>query len=419
MKLSSLQIRDFRNFKELQLKFSDGLNVFVGNNGQGKSNLLEAVCLLILNESFRYSDNPNLIRFEQPASYIQGQLEKNGLDYQVQMQILKSRKNITWNNKKIPQYEIRNQFSCIVFSPESLSFIKESADQRRTLVDEALMSIDPIGSKLVADYRKVLKTRNKVLKDCFEEPAKREEYRKLLESLNPLYLRSAADLTLKRINLLKAIYPFFQEAMSSISKGSPVDISVEYLVSGHNLLNPTESIRPQAVIDALSQRLQDLSDAEMSRGTSLVGPHKHEIIFLYNQKDSRFYCSQGQQRALILSFKMAQIVYYWKLHGDYPILLLDDVLSELDFAKRGALIEFLQKIKTQIFLTTTELHLPAELQVSGANVLGENRSSLKMTHVKGIEKDGQAREPGEFNSHLFEPELFETKVFEVKEGRVL
>lgn len=365
--MSKLRLKDFRNFKDIELEFTSGLNIFIGDNGQGKSNLLEAIALLSHNESFRYADNENLIRFDQPASFIESDLERNELDYKVKMQILKSRKNVTWNEKKVTQNSIRNHFSCVVFSPESLSFIKEASDERRTLIDEALISVDPICANLVADFRKALKTRNRVLKDYLDEKNDKKATLSVLESLDPIYINLATQLSLKRIQLLSEMKPGILEAMTFISKKA-VDISVEYRISGENYLQKASEISFELVNNALRQRLLQLRDAELTSGSSLVGPHKHEIVFLYNQKDSRFYCSQGQQRALILAFKMAQIVYYCKLHEAYPILLLDDVLSELDFVKRGALLEFLQSIKTQIFLTTTDLHLPEELRMNESRV---------------------------------------------------
>lgn len=367
MKMSKLRLKDFRNFKDLEIQFADRLNIFIGDNGQGKSNLLEAIALLSLNESFRYADNEKMIRFDQTASFVEGDLVRNGLDFKVKTQILKSRKNVTWNDKKVTQATIRNQFSCVVFSPESLSFIKEASDERRTLIDEALISIDPHAAALVADYRKALKTRNRILKDYLDDQIDKKSTLSVLESLEPIYLNLASQLTLKRIRLLSQMEQGIRDAMEFISK-KPVDISVEYRISGDNYLQKASEITLEQINNALYQRLSQLRDAELSSGSSLVGPHKHEIVFLYDQKDSRFYCSQGQQRALILSFKMAQIVYYCKLHEAYPILLLDDVLSELDFVKRGALIEFLQSIKTQIFLTTTDLHLPEELQMNESKV---------------------------------------------------
>lgn len=376
MKMSKLRLKDFRNFSEVEVEFSDRLNIFIGDNGQGKSNLLEAIALLSLNESFRYADNENLIRFNQAASFIEGDLERNGLDYKVKMQILKSRKNVTWNEKKVTQNSIKTHFSCVVFSPESLSFIKEASDERRTLIDEALISIEPHMANLVADFRKALKTRNRILKDYSDEQIDKKSTLSVLESLEPIFLNLASQLTLKRIQLLGNLTRGIQEAMEYISK-KPVDISVEYRISGENYLQKASELTLEQVNNALYQRLTQLRDAELSSGSSLVGPHKHEIVFLYDQKDSRFYCSQGQQRALILSFKMAQIVYYYKLHEAYPILLLDDVLSELDFVKRGALIEFLQSIKTQIFLTTTDLHLPEELRMNESRVFEVKEGRIK------------------------------------------
>ncbi len=367
MKMSKLRLKDFRNFTNLEIQFADRLNIFVGENGQGKSNLLEAISLLSLNESFRYADNENLIRYNQSASLIEGDLEKNGLDFKVKAQILKSRKNVTWNDKKISQANIRNHFSCVVFSPESLSYIKEASDERRTLIDDAFISVDPLGAGLVAEFRKALKTRNKILRDYSDEQKDKKSTLSVLESIEPLYLNLAAQLTMKRIKLLFDMKSEVQKAMTFITK-KDVDILVEYRISAENYLQKARELSLEQINNALYQRLQQLRDAELSSGSSLVGPHKHEIVFLYDQKDSRFYCSQGQQRALILSFKMAQIVYYCKLHGAYPILLLDDVLSELDFVKRGALIEFLQSIKTQIFLTTTDLHLPEELRMNQSRV---------------------------------------------------
>jgi len=372
MRIKSLRLKNFRNLEDLNLQFANRVNIFLGENGQGKSNILEAISLLVLNESFRYADNENLIQLHQPAANLEALFENQGLDYNIRMQILKSRKHVTWNEKKVSHGSLRQKFSCLVFSPESLAFIKEASDERRFLVDEAIVGTQPFGEVLVSDFRKVLKTRNKVLRDHAEGLTKPQQTHELLASLEPSYVRLAEALTWARIQLLRDIRADFLEAMSFIMK-RPVDISVEYRISQQSSLeNSLESINA-----AIRQRLVELQSAELAAGTSLVGPHKHEIVFLYDQKDSRFYCSQGQQRALILSFKMAQIVYHRRVHGTYPILLLDDVLSELDVVKRGALIEFLHNTQTQIFLTTTDLHLPEE-----------------MTRT-------------------------ESKVFEVKEGRIL
>jgi DNA replication and repair protein RecF len=168
-----------------------------------------------------------------------------------------------------------------------------------------------------------------------------------------------------RIAALKEILPEFNRAMQDISKKSDVDISVDYLVSGGSALASS----PLEIDNAIQQRAMELRDAELSSGVSLVGPHKHDIVFLYGQKDSRFYSSQGQQRAIIWSFKMAQIVYHRSVHGLYPVLMLDDVLSELDLTKRQALISFVHDIKTQVFLTTTDFHLSESFSLDQSTVI--------------------------------------------------
>ncbi|MFN8845886.1 MAG: DNA replication/repair protein RecF [Bdellovibrionales bacterium] len=363
MIIKNLRLKDFRNFSNLNVEFSNRLNLLIGQNGQGKSNLLEAVSLITLQDSFRYTENENLICFSKPQSIIEAQLEKNGLDFNVKMQILKSRKNILWNEKKLSSTQIQEHVSCVIFSPESLSSIKEGSDQRRQLVDQAVQSIDPLGTNLISEYRKALKTRNRILKDFLEEKSNKPRTFSLLDSLNPIFLNLCCQMTFARKKLILGLHEDFQRALRSITE-QDVEISVDYLISSQNGL----VLSDENISEIIRRRAVELRDAELASGTSLVGPHKHEIAFLYNQKDSRFYCSQGQQRALILSFKMAQIVYHRKVHGTYPILLLDDVLSELDANKRSSLIEFLNSIETQIFLTSTELQFSHEVEMKESRI---------------------------------------------------
>lgn len=355
---------DFRNLTEQHVDFSERINFFIGDNGQGKSNLLEAVSLFTLGESFRYCDNINLIKDNKNEAALFASIEKNNLQYDLKLQILKSRRNFFTQNKKTSQIEIRKKFHAVVFSPESLSSIKEGADQRRILVDELIQSSSLRNIELLYEFRKALKTRNKILKDHTEKKQSLEITQRLLESLNPSYIRLATELAYQRIKTIREILPEFNNAMRHISKDSTVEISVDYLISGENSLNFTQ----EQINDSMQKRQRELIAAEMAAGSTLVGPHKHEIVFLYNQKDSRFYCSQGQQRAIILSFKMAQVVYYKQVHGEYPVLLLDDVLSELDVMKKAALISFLHEIRTQTFITSTDLTLPENFRLELASV---------------------------------------------------
>jgi len=360
----SLKLHQFRNFDHLEIKFSERINVLLGENGQGKTNLLEAVYVLTHGESFRFSENETLIKLGTSESALLAEIDQNGFDYKLLTQILKSKKKFTLNGKTVTAAEIRKKIGVVLFSPESLSSIKEGADYRRELIDELLITFENRNYELILQYRKALKTRNRILKNFVEGLEGQEMTFNLLESLNPSFLKLATTLTHTRMIALRSLLKDFTEAMHYISRDSSVDISVEYLISGQNALNYT---LPE-VHNAMLNRLQELQSAELSAGSTLVGPHKHDLIFLYGQKDSRIFCSQGQQRAIILSFKIAQIVYHRKVHGVYPILLLDDVLSELDKSKREALISFLHEIKTQTFITTTDFSLPESFNLKDIRV---------------------------------------------------
>lgn len=365
MIFEKLRLVNFRNYRDVVISFSPRVNVFVGENGQGKTNLLEAMYLISQGDSFRYGDNSNLINTSNQEALIQALITHNDLHYKLKLGLTKSRKVLTLNDKRVTSTDVRKIFASVVFSPESLSSIKEGADHRRELVDELLVTFDRKNADLIADYRKALKTRNKILKNFVDGLQDKMVTDHLLESINPQFLRLATDLTYARIVALNGLSKEFNNAMQYISRVTSVDITVDYIISDKNAVGYAH----EEVYFALQKRLVELHDAELSSGTSLVGPHKHDIIFLYGQKDSRFYCSQGQQRAIILSFKMAQIVYHRKAHGTYPVLMLDDVLSELDKNKRDALITFLHEINTQIFVTTTDFTLPDSFSLDRLSVL--------------------------------------------------
>lgn len=371
MIINRLRLVNFRNYRDVVVSFSPRVNVFVGDNGQGKTNLLEALYLLTQGDSFRYGDNETLINTVNQQALIQGLITQNELSYKLTLGLTKSRKSLTLNEKKVSSVDIRKIFAAVVFSPESLSCIKEGADHRRHLVDDLLITFDRRNARLISDYKKCLKTRNKVLRNHLDGNHPKNVTEDLLAALEPQFLTLATQLSCQRVESLRGIHKEFNNAMRYISE-SDVDLSVEYIISDQNCLLYSQ----EQIENLLKKRLSELHDAELGAGTSLVGPHKHDIVFLYGQNDSRFYCSQGQQRAIILSFKMAQIVYHRKAHGTYPVLMLDDVLSELDLKKRNALITFLHEINTQIFVTTTDFNLPGSFSAELLSVLNIKNGNI-------------------------------------------
>lgn len=368
MQVCRLKLDNYRNYRHLDLEFPSGVVVFHGGNGQGKTNLMESFYYLLRGESFRPIERSSLIgplslEENEPQAKVSALVNDGALKHELSLQIRPHSQIFQMNHKKTSSLAVAKRFPIVLFSPESLSAIKSGPEERRRLVDSLSLNLRPQYDKIFRDYRRALRARNRLLKD-FKEESIRTSIEPLLASLDGTYLPLSASVVTSRTEALHTILPELNRAARFVLENENVDISVEYLISDCNALDWNRA----DILTFLHKRTLELRTAELSSGTSLVGPHKHDIRILFNAKDSRFYCSQGQQRALILSVKMAQILYYYRAYQVYPMLLLDDVLSELDPIRRTNLVQFLQDVPAQIFLTTTDL--------SFAMDFGDRRISL-------------------------------------------
>lgn len=356
--VEKIELRNFRNFKTLKLNFSAGVNIFIGQNGQGKTNLIEAIYLMSHGRSFRYANNENYIfqddnetSLNLKEAVLNIAYSQYNLKNKIKLNVSEKRKIYELNDKKTNALQIQNQFINVLFSPESLSAIKGGSEQRRLLIDETLGLKSKANKILLNEYKKSLKVRNKILKDFRNNNISLSEFKSTLQAINELFLNLAVDLTMERLLIIDEILPKFIESIIFILNLKNTEISIDYWISQKSIKTRNRSF----IFDELKAQIQRLSEAERALGSSLVGPHRHEIHFLYNNKNARTFCSQGQQRSLILAFKIAQIIYYHNFYEDYPIILLDDVFSELDDIRRINLIDFLKKIDSQIFITTTDI----------------------------------------------------------------
>lgn len=351
MNLKNIEITHFRNISNLKLDLHPKVNVFFGENAQGKTSLVEAIFVLTQGKSFRASDFSNLIQKQsESGTWVSAKILHKNLNYSLSFLMNKEKKQWNLNQKKITFSNLSSDFCSVLFSPESLSIIKESDSQRRELIDEMILSVFKEEKKFIMECRQLLRQRNKFLKDLSTEKTEKSP-RNLayLEALTENYLRKTSRLCALRFTTLRMLHPHLQESLRYVFDES-VDISVDYVISGENYENLDESV----AYNAMYKRWVQLKSAEIQLGYSLIGPHKHDVRILFAGNDSRFFCSQGQQRMIILAFKMAQIRLHFLAHGVYPVLLLDDVLSELDEMRRQKLIEYLETINAQIFITTTE-----------------------------------------------------------------
>lgn len=354
MAYKNLNLFQFRNIQDIDIKLEDGVNIFYGDNGQGKTNLLEALFFLSRGRSFRTIDSSRCISMtpnfqNDPVAMIRSNYTDNfNVNNSLKIQIEQSKKSFWINEKRTHSTKLSTVSPTVLFSPESLASIKEGPQQRRDLIDDLIEQL-PEYSKAISQFKKILKTRNKILSDVKKEVKKEADVRDLLSSINDLFMKHALDLIELRFYFLNVLKPYAEIAVRYIFN-SQDDFNFSYSISGQDLYD-FDALKIEQM---MRKRASELYNAELSTGYSLIGPQKHDIQFIFNGKDSRYYCSQGQQRALIVALKIAEIFYRLERREESPVLLLDDVMSELDERKRDRLVDFLKDVKSQIIITTTE-----------------------------------------------------------------
>ena len=363
MKIRSLKLKNYRNYSLLKLDFDDAANIFYGDNAQGKTNILEAVYLSGTTKSHRGTKDRDLIRFGEEESHIEAVVEKNGIEYQLDMHLKKnSPKGIAINKMPIRRAsELFGIVNLVFFSPEDLNIIKSGPSERRRFIDMELSQLDRVYLSDLANYNRVVNQRNRLLKDMKPGPDK-----SLMDTLEiwELQLIQYGNRIVERRKL------FIQEVneiISSIHKkltGEKEDIQVIYEPSNGNL--------------TLEQALVKNRERDIRIKSTSVGPHRDDICFMAGDLDIRRFGSQGQQRTAALSLKLSEIELVKQVINDTPVLLLDDVLSELDKHRQNYLLDSINDIQTLITCTGVEdfvnhrFSINKVFHVQGGQVMDEN-----------------------------------------------
>lgn len=340
MYITKVELQDFRNYENINISFHPNVNLILGNNAQGKTNLIEAIYLSSLGKSFRTSNDFEMIRFGSKFFRIKIDAEKKDEDVCVEMAVSKESKAIKLNGRKIKKIsELLENIYIVVFSPEDLKIVKEEPEKRRKFIDRELCQIRPMYFNNISKYKKVLLQRNTFLKENSPKIS-------LLEIWNHELAEYGSKIILQRAEFIKKLDKISSEIHKNITNGKE-KLHIQYEANVPFMTNLVE--QKSVFIDKINSHL----DKDLLRRSTSVGPHRDDLKININSIDIRKYGSQGQQRTAALSLKLAEIMLIKEETEEDCILLLDDVLSELDEERQNYLINSLSNV--QLFITSAEL----------------------------------------------------------------
>lgn len=339
LKVNSLKLKNFRNYDFLNVEFDGSTNIFYGNNAQGKTNILEAVYLSGTTKSHRGSKDRDMIRFGEDESHIEIVVEKNGISYQIDMHLKKnSPKGIAINKMPIRKAsELFGIVNLVFFSPEDLNIIKNGPAERRRFIDLELSQLDKVYLNNLSNYNRIVNQRNRLLKEL--SFGGKKELSDTLEIWEMQMVQYGERLIARRKEFVTQINEIIAKIHQKLTGGKE-GLQIIYEPSTGDL--PFE------------QALKRYRDRDLRMKSTTVGPHRDDIGFLTGDMDIRRYGSQGQQRTAALSLKLSEIELVRLATHDTPILLLDDVLSELDKHRQNYLLDSIHDIQTLITCTGVE-----------------------------------------------------------------
>lgn len=349
MYLQTLHLHQFRNYLNQMVEFSAPKTILVGNNAQGKSNLLEAVELLSTLKSHRVTRDRDLVREGAEEGKIVAILERETGTVDLGLTLRRNgRRTVAKRGESLKrQIEFLGTLNAVQFSSLDLELVRGSPESRRRWLDTLVIQLEPFYAHILHQYNKILRQRNALLK-LLAENAKPIAQNRELALWDAQLVSVGSRVTRRRARALQRLAPIAQTWHQAISSSMEV-LEVKY---APNI--GVEQDNPEWVQQAFFDKIQQRSVAEQYQGTTLVGPHRDEIEFFINQTPARQYGSQGQQRTLVLALKLAELKLIEEVVGEPPLLLLDDVLAELDLNRQNQLLDTIQE-RFQTLIATTHL----------------------------------------------------------------
>ena len=334
MRIKSLELLNYRNYETLQMSFSEGTNILYGNNAQGKTNILESIYVCATTKSHRGSRDKEMIRFDQDDAHIRMFVDKNGIEHKLDIHLKKNKtKGVAIDglpSKK--SSELMGLVNVVFFSPEDLSIIKNGPAERRHFMDMELCQLNKVYLHDISDYHRIVNQRNNLLKQAYFEPALKDT----LDVWDAQLVRYGQRVIRERERFIAQLNELIMPIHEKLSGGK------EHLMLHYE---------PNVSMDMFEEELLKRRENDLRFKSTTVGPHRDDLGFYINDMNVRKFGSQGQQRTAALSLKLAEIDLVKLFIKDTPILLLDDVLSELDSFRQNYLLESIRKIQTVITCT--------------------------------------------------------------------
>ena len=347
MFIERLALTNYRNYEKLDLSFSSKINVLIGENAQGKTNIMEAIYVLSMAKSHRTSNDRELIRWDQEYGKIEGDVQRKYGRLPLELIISKKGKRARVNHLEQNRLSLYiGQLNVVMFAPEDLNLVKGSPSVRRRFLDMEIGQISPVYLHDLLTFQKVLKQRNAILK---ENRGKLNYKDVMFDVYTEQYIQVAIQIIRKRFYFMELLQKWAEPIHKGISRG------METLKVSYGTLKGLDSGQTKEEMETvLEERLLEMRSRELERGLTLIGPHRDDLHFYVNGYDIQTFGSQGQQRTTALSLKLAEIELVKQEVGEAPVLLLDDVLSELDDYRQSHLLNTIQG-EVQTFVTTTNI----------------------------------------------------------------
>ena len=348
MRINSIVLQNFRNYTNLELDFNEHRNIIVGENAQGKTNLIEAIYMAAFAKSFRTINAGDMVKFGESQGRVNVDINSEDIDKKIDITLLSNgRKMIKKDGKLVRRTgDLLNNIVVIVFSPDDLRIIKDSPERRRAFINRELSQLRPQYYEVLRNYNEVLKQKNSLLKNYYNTDNSRKYNEDMLDVFDHQLADYAYELIRYRKEFVDQLSEEAGEIMSAISGGKE-KLRIEYKTSCDYISAPEGR-------ELIYKQFYHHRERDMFAGNATIGPHRDDLEFFINDNDAKKYGSQGQQRTIALSLKLAEIRIAKQVLDEYPVLLLDDVLSELDIDRQKFLVN--QIADVQLFITSAELN---------------------------------------------------------------